>query len=124
MLCNARKRTQDTYREREGGLPRYIWIRALSTQQGGYVRATNLIIIIKVQFCHCKKYAEIYHFCPTEAVRICLEEGQWGDVTSEPESCHSDMVSKSRDHIKRFKIYNHVKTTSMLSVIELNLRNC
>ena len=43
MLCNARKRTQDTYRERAGGLPR---CRALSTQQGGYVRATNLIIII------------------------------------------------------------------------------
>ena len=34
-----------TYREREG-LPLCFWIRALSTQQGGYVRATNLIIII------------------------------------------------------------------------------
>ena len=32
----ARKRTQDTYREREGGLPLCFWIRALSTQQGGY----------------------------------------------------------------------------------------
>ena len=41
VLCNARKRTQDTYREREGTCP-----GALSTQQGGYVRATNLIIII------------------------------------------------------------------------------
>ena len=28
------------------GLPLCFWIRALSTQQGGYVRATNLIIII------------------------------------------------------------------------------
>ena len=28
------------------GLPRCFWIRALSTQQGGYVRATNLTIII------------------------------------------------------------------------------
>ena len=37
------KRTLDTYREREGGLPRCFWIRALSTQQGGYVRATNLL---------------------------------------------------------------------------------
>ena len=48
VLCNARKRTQDTYREREGSLPRCFWIRALSTQQGGYVRytITNLIIII------------------------------------------------------------------------------
>ena len=30
----------------KGGLPRCFWIRAFSTQQGGYVRATNLIIII------------------------------------------------------------------------------
>ena len=37
------KTTQDTYREREGAWPRCFWIRALSTQQGGYVRATNLL---------------------------------------------------------------------------------
>ena len=44
VLCNTRKRTQDTnYREREGGLPRCFWIRALSTQQGGYMRATNIM---------------------------------------------------------------------------------
>ena len=34
-------RTLEREREREGGFP-YFWIRALSTQQGGYVRATNL----------------------------------------------------------------------------------
>ena len=28
---------------KEKGFPRYFWIRALSTQQGGYVRATNLL---------------------------------------------------------------------------------
>ena len=43
VLCNARKRTQDTYREKEGGLPRCFWIRDLSTLQGGYVRATNCL---------------------------------------------------------------------------------
>ena len=46
VLCDARKRTQDTYREREGGLPRCFLIRALSTQQGGYVRATNLLYYV------------------------------------------------------------------------------
>ena len=29
--------------KRERGLPRCFWILALSTQQGGYVRATNLL---------------------------------------------------------------------------------
>ena len=43
-VYNARKITQDIYREREGGLPRCFWIRALSTQQGGYVRSTNLLL--------------------------------------------------------------------------------
>ena len=33
-------------KETRRGLPRCFLIRALSTQQGGYVRATNLIIII------------------------------------------------------------------------------
>ena len=47
MLCNARKRTQDTYFSwKRRGLPRCFWIHDLSTQQGGYVRATNLLYIL------------------------------------------------------------------------------
>ena len=52
--CNARKRTQGTYREREGGLPRCFWIRALSTQQGGYVRATNFLYYFYYLYYTCR----------------------------------------------------------------------
>ena len=49
VLRMGRKRTQGAYREKEG-LPRCFrcfWICALSTQQGGYVRASNVCIIYK-----------------------------------------------------------------------------
>ena len=34
---------QNTYREREGACPGVSGFNALSTQKGGYVRATNLL---------------------------------------------------------------------------------
>ena len=45
----------------KGGLPRCFWIRALSTQQGGYVRVTNLIIscsdfVSRKSYCFCRNY--------------------------------------------------------------------
>ena len=64
MLCNARKTTQDTYREREGGLPRCFWIRA---KQGGYVRATNrlyiIIIIIVIKWTTRVRVERLVYLC-------------------------------------------------------------
>ena len=45
-LCNARKRTQDTYHEREGACPGVSGFCALSTQQGGYVRAYKSSVLL------------------------------------------------------------------------------
>ena len=43
MLCNARKKNPGHLSWKRRGLPRCFWIRTLSTQQGGYVHATNLL---------------------------------------------------------------------------------
>ena len=67
VLCNACKRTQDTYRKREGGLPRCFWIRTLSTRQGGYVRATNLLYYY-CYFCRPVKYMEPDQISQTQSM--------------------------------------------------------
>ena len=65
-MATEREREEKEKRKRRG-LPRCFWIRALSTQQGGYVRATNLIIIIinincNASFCDCEEYISSFYF--------------------------------------------------------------
>ena len=48
VCCVMHVKEHKTLIVKEKGLPRCFWIRALSTQQGGYVRTTNLLYITSV----------------------------------------------------------------------------